>query len=475
MTPQKIIIYTRTVQVHFHIELARRLSGEFPAAKVLFVSFFSHAVEIAQAAGFEAVHFPKAMQGVGASPISEKRIAEIDIFCRKQYTGLNRMLQMERFLPAGREAVQDFMLRHLTVLDELVEANTLSISSMYDHFFYVAAGMLAFEKGGAHFAFVGCGVPAGRVVGLRTPWETWVNQASTENAAGMLTQTANEVKLPPEERIEYMKKAPTRGEMVGLKYRVMIARKLAAFRKMDNDSGSYFVDGKRHWLWNALHWRFDAWLSRQASDPWDIHMSNELGKITTPTVYLALHMEPEATILMYSPKWRDQLEICRLVAEALPTGFLLLVKEHPRMLGKRAKGYYDAIKRFPNVRLVSTKVSSPDLIDKSVAVVSLAGNVTLEARLRGKPAYCFGRPPFSRMATACGEVALQELTSLDQCTPLEVSSEDSGWERWVHGTFYGQGGRSLFKDDIGQMAWDDSPGNVEAHSNFILGSLRASK
>lgn len=471
MTPQKIIFYTRTVQVHFHLELARHLLREFPSAKVLFVSFFSHAVSIIEEAGFNAVYFPRALQEVGQSLISERRIQEIDTFCRQQYTGLNRMLQMERFLPEGRDAVQEFMLRHLTVLDEIVEANTLSISSMYDHFVYVAAGMLAFEKNGAHFAFVGCGVPAGRVVGLKTPWETWLNHASAENACEMHIQTANEVRLPPEERIEYMKKAPARGEMLGFKRRVRIARKLATFRRIDNAASSYFANDARHWLWNALHWRFHAWLSRQGSDPWDIRYSKELSEISTPTVYLALHMEPEATILMYSPKWRDQLEICRLVAEALPVGYTLLVKEHPRMLGKRAKGYYDTIKRFPNVRLVSTKVSSPELIETSVAVVSLAGNVTLEARLRGKRAYCFGRPPFHRMATACGEAALQEIASLDQCDSKVGSVEDSGWSRWVKGTFYGQGGRSLFKEEIGELAWNDSIKNVEAHANFILGSL----
>lgn len=471
MIPKKIIFYTRAVQVHFHIELARRYQAEFPNAKVLFISFFSHAVEIAREAGFEAVHSPKAMQTAGERPISDARMDEIDAFCIKEYEGLNTMLQMERFLPEGREAAKDFMIRHLTVLDELIEENTLSISSMYDHFFYVVAGMLAFEKNGAHFAFVGCGVPSGRVIGLKTPRKVWKNTLSEEDPALLLEKTKSEVELPPEERIIYMKAAPVKTKVSFFK-RIRLAKQIASYNKRDYQEGSYFIDMQRSWMHNALYWRYQRLVAPKSALAWDIRTTSELTKVSGPCVLLALHMEPEATILMYSPRWRDQLEICRLVAEALPVEFTLLVKEHPRMVNKRASGYYDAIKRFTNVRLVSAAVSSNDLVEKSVAVVSLAGTVTLEARLRGKLAFCFGRPPYHRIATACGEQLLDHLNSLTSNPPLDLmAANDGNWADWIQGTFVGHGGKSKYSEELGYMVWGDDEQHVDAHFRFIQGAL----
>lgn len=479
MTPKKIIIYTRAVQVHFHVALARRLAAEFPQAEVLFVSFFSQAVEISRAEGFNAIHFSKELQELSCKRITEERVAEIDAFCRSEYVGLNAMLQMERFLPKNREDAEDFMMRHLTLLDEIIETDTLSISSMYDHFIYVAAGVMAFEKGGAHFAFVGCGVPSGRIIGLKTPWETWVNQASDEDASSLLERSKMEVIRPPEDRIEYMSKTPTRAETLGYRQRLKIARRLADFNRRDIDSGSYFSGDSPNWLFNAIRWRCKVWRTRLREDPWDIDTAGALSKIVSPCVFLALHMEPEATIFMYSPRFRDQLEICRLVSESLPAGFILLVKENPRMVGKREFGYYEAIKKFPNVRLVSTRVPSPLLLEKSEAVVSIAGTVTIEACLRGKKAYCFGKPPFHRMANALGMEVVEALTRFDpeqREDPMSstFTKEEDPWARWIQGTFIGKGGKSVYTKEIGQLTWDPSSENVEAHFSFITGALGVS-
>jgi hypothetical protein len=473
MIPKKIIFYTRAVQVHFHMALARVLQKEFPDAKVLFVSFFSHAIELAEQAGFATLYFPDSLTESRSNLIADARVAEIDDFCNREYVGLNAMLHMERFLPAGREARQAFLMQHLTVLDSIIEPQTLSISSMYDHFIYVAAGLLALQKQGGHFAFVGCGVPSGRVIGFRTPAETWQNLASTETPGELFRHAVKEIKLPSEERICYMK--PLERKRVSFGKRVQKAKQIAAYNHRDYEAGSYFVDKQRNWLFNAIEWRYKAMSRPKLDSVWDIVSDVQIESLEGPCVFLALHMEPEATIYMYSPRWRNQLEVCRLVAEALPIGFTLLVKENPKMVGKRPAGYYDQIRQFPNVRLVSIAVSSSKLIERSEAVVSLAGTVTVEARLRGKLAFCFGKPPFYRFASHYGAQLLDDLNALIPEVGANAGDELAGdspdWQHWIQGTFVGKGGKTTFNEEMGVLCWGTEDENVHAHCNFIIGAL----
>jgi hypothetical protein len=471
MTPRQIIFYTRPVEAHLHVQLARKLVEHYGDIPIIFASFFSQAIEFIEAQGYPTIYIPEALRESRTRLISESRVEEVDAFCRNTFMGLNTMLQMERFLPQDRDKAHAFMLEHLTVLDELVKPGTLSISSMYDHFVYLAAGMLAFEKGGAHFAFVGCGVPGGRVNALRKPDELWLNRNSREDAGELYDRAIKELDMPPEERICYMK--PLKKER-NLKFieRIKIARRRAAHGRRDHRMGSYFAGLQMNWWQNACRWRVKAMLERMRNeDPWDFHVNEDLDLVSGPCVFLALHMEPEATILMYSPRQRDQIEACRLVAEALPCGVTLLVKENPKMLNKRPRGYYDQIKRFPNVKLCSTSVSSVALIKKSEAVVSLGGTVTIEARLRGKAAYCFGHPPFCKMATACGHSILDELAKFnfkqEATNEHLLNSNDPVWRDWVRGNFFGLNGKVRFSLDFGQEVFDDSDANAQKFVNYI--------
>lgn len=473
MTPRKIIFYTRPGEVHFHMALAERLLEEFGSVPVLFASFFGKAIEIAQNEGWKTLFFPQAMRKNEFPEISDQRLREIDDFCRGRYTGLNSMVNMERFLPANRSAARSFMLDHLSVLDRIVEPGTLSVSSMYDHFVYLAAGMLALEKGGGHFAFVGCGVPGGRVIGLKTPFETWQNFQSTENPALLLEEARREISLPPEERIEYMRNPPAKAKpSFAERIRLACFRKKLASR--DYSEGSYFPTAMRHWPLVSIKRRISIWRGRIPDTIWDVDSPDALAQVKGPCVYLSLHLEPEATIFMYSPRWRDQLEVCRLVSEALPVGYTLLVKENPKMVGRRPIEAYEALKRYANVRLVSTRVLSTDLIQRSLAVVSLAGSVTLEARLLGKPAFCFGQPPFYRMANGLGGDFLDQLAGLgnDSGSPAEsVAAFEEGWVHWIRSTFRGRAWRVEFHPDVGHMVNDASSENVNAFASFICGSL----
>lgn len=107
-------------------------------------------------------------------------------------------------------------------------------------------------------------------------------------------------------------------------------------------------------------------------------------------IFYALHVQPEAAIDLFAPVFRDQIALIRLIADNLPYGHKLYVKEHPDMLSTRALGYYKEIRRIKNVRLLAPGIESQILIEKSQGVCTITGTVGWEAMIYGKPVIVFG-------------------------------------------------------------------------------------
>lgn len=466
--PRKIVMFTRPWEVHFHCRLADRLSQQTGCQRILFVSFFRAAIAIAKGHGFDCVYMPDLLRA-GPQSLSAHRLKAFDEYCGEHFAGLNVMLGTERFLPSRAAERESFLMDHIAVLEQLIEPCSLTVSSMYDHFFYLAAGLLSFEKGGRHYAFVACGLPANRVIGLKTPWEPWVNPLARNNSEGMLERVQVEVQLPPEQRISYMRTPQiVRSKRFADKLRAVLRRRRDA--RADLHSGSYFRDSMRSWPMNDVSDFIHKHLSGRRFSNWDIVDEVGLCEIGAPFLFMALHLEPEATVLMYSPLLRDQLEAIRLVAEALPMGYLLLVKDNPKMVGSRSNTFYKELKRFHNVRLIAPFLSTSPIIPRCQAVVSLGGTVTLEAAVQGKAAYCFGTPPFWRFATGSGLDLLGELASerfvghsVDKSAFMQV------WSDWLSSTFDANPIPSIFAVELGHPVVDYSADNVECFVEFIAG------
>jgi len=436
---KQIVFYTRPWEVDFHIEFAKQLGQRYPEASVQFVSFFTAACRTARHAGFETLYFPDELSKVTGDEISDERFSQID---RDLYEGVganfNLMLQSERFLPEDAHEAEVFGKKHLAVLDRLITEGTLSVSSMYDHFVYWLAGGLANTRKGWHFAFVGCGVPAGRTLALRTPWDPWKSGAVSEDIAeSMLQECRESLNLPVEERISYMKNYPRR--------RKSFTERLAIQKDVQFDlkHGNYFAKiaiKPSRWLMEKVlpQWALSK-LFLHPEPHYDFNDGMEIDAYKFPFVYLPLHMEPEAVILMYSPWLRDQLEVVRLAAQALPVGWKLLVKENPKMRGRRSSAFNNTLKAIPNVRLVSPSLPSMNLIRKAKSILVLAGTSGIEARLINKSAYYLGVPPFRHLLTD-GDVAGTSFSIKKLHFSLDSQDEEldlDSWKGWLAGTVEG--------------------------------------
>lgn len=114
-------------------------------------------------------------------------------------------------------------------------------------------------------------------------------------------------------------------------------------------------------------------------------------------VVCMLHFQPERSTVPDGGRLSSQLHMIQSVAAALPAGWKLYVKEHPRqfrqtVLWKKARSmeFYKRLAAVPNVRLMSIEESSAALIAGSRAVTTITGTAGWEAVQHGTPAIVFG-------------------------------------------------------------------------------------
>ena len=107
-------------------------------------------------------------------------------------------------------------------------------------------------------------------------------------------------------------------------------------------------------------------------------------------IYYPLHFQPECTSLPMGGAYYDQLHVLRLISKHLPDDVTLYVKPHPNRNLLTGIPFYEEIRSLRNVKLLSSKANTYELIDNAMAVVSLTGTAILESLVRGTPAMMFG-------------------------------------------------------------------------------------
>lgn len=130
----------------------------------------------------------------------------------------------------------------------------------------------------------------------------------------------------------------------------------------------------------------------------DIDFANE------KYVYFPLHFQPEASTAPMGGIWENQFFLAKFIAESLPEGYKLLVKEHPSQFRfklnsakpiiknqmSRSINFYESIIQLPKTLLVARSVDNTDLIDGAELICTITGTAGLEGFARGKKIAVFG-------------------------------------------------------------------------------------
>ncbi|MDP3962364.1 MAG: hypothetical protein Q8Q03_00645, partial [bacterium] len=92
---------------------------------------------------------------------------------------------------------------------------------------------------------------------------------------------------------------------------------------------------------------------------------------------------------------RHESSLIKEIADSLPVGYMLYVKEHPTNPGDFTLGELRQLKKIANIRILHPSHSSQQLIEKSKAVCVLQGTTGWEAFLSKKPVITLSKPFFA--------------------------------------------------------------------------------
>jgi hypothetical protein len=150
-----------------------------------------------------------------------------------------------------------------------------------------------------------------------------------------------------------------------------------------------------------------------------------------PYVYFPLHVTDDYKIERVIPQWTDQAAVVDALADALPAGHDLVIKEHPMSIGCNPLPLLRRLKSRPNVRLVAPQTSSHDLIRGASAVAVISSTVGLEALLYERPVLTMGRPFYSGYGITIDADSLEEArSSLPEL--LRFRPDPTRIDRFVH-------------------------------------------
>jgi hypothetical protein len=245
-------------------------------------------------------------------------------------------------------------IRHIS----LRSSKALPGIAMCDHDFDLPSGMLA-----TYSEFVKKGIPDK----YRSLAESHINQLRSKV-------------LPP----AYMAAHKKKYKLLSFQRLVTAISLARRSRHQDNISRSRHLIRTRllwniHRIFNIIHTRcnYSKWFCRKLS-------KNE------KYFLYPLHYEPEASVLVQSFPFSNQMCVIEMIAKALPIGVTLVVKEHPGQQGSRKSAFYRELQYLPNVKLVLPEMDVTSLIKNSIGVVTLCSRIGWEALVIGKPVIALG-------------------------------------------------------------------------------------
>lgn len=116
-----------------------------------------------------------------------------------------------------------------------------------------------------------------------------------------------------------------------------------------------------------------------------------------PFIFFAMHYQPERTTCPDGGRFNNQFLAASMIANALPNGWKLYVKEHPGQYTFHNNGdqsrdpeIYRDLAALPNTTLVSMDQPTDAIVRRATAVATITGFIGWEALAREIPVMVFG-------------------------------------------------------------------------------------
>jgi len=189
-----------------------------------------------------------------------------------------------------------------------------------------------------------------------------------------------------------------------------------------------------------------------------------------------LHCSNDAQILMRARHYKHQEFIIETIANSLPVGYTLYLKEHPLDPGDIKTNVLRKMNKMPNVKIINPAVSARRLIKMAEGVITINGTAGWEALINKTPLISFGRahyemPGLSRKVRDIYEVpiAIKEF--------IKTVPDEEKLMIYINALYEGSHEGNVFLSNLFFREEDDTPlvvndTNLSNITNGIIKQLR---
>lgn len=114
--------------------------------------------------------------------------------------------------------------------------------------------------------------------------------------------------------------------------------------------------------------------------------------LSRPYFVYPLQFHPESSTSVDGPAFTHELSNILGIAQNLPFGYSLYVKDHRHAAGRQPLSFYEKVAHLPNAVLVHPDYHTKTLLRHARAVVCVTSTMGYEALVLGKPVFLLGHP-----------------------------------------------------------------------------------
>jgi hypothetical protein len=119
----------------------------------------------------------------------------------------------------------------------------------------------------------------------------------------------------------------------------------------------------------------------------DIESGNEL---PNKFIFYPLQYSPEASINTPAPYFVDQFRVIDALRFAMPSDYVLVVKEHPACLEMRPIPFMRRVQQSAGVRIAKVSIPATEIIKRAALTVTVTGTAAFEGFLMGRSTLALG-------------------------------------------------------------------------------------
>jgi hypothetical protein len=382
------IFLVRPWNVDFFISLSETLKNQDPDLQFIFFTMHLDAYDELLNRQLNVIYLPFEFEKYG-NEVALYNQLDKELHNKYSY-GINYIYETERFIPEEYDI--KLITGHLVGLYKIIPAFSTLISLSMDHFTYILAGHVNEIKGGKNYYVQPVGFPVNANVIHSTPWK--INCFRTNPLdKSVLDDFIVSLSKPPWETILYMKLEPQIRRESNVIDKIIARYKLFKRWQLNKRIISKYQYLEPIQPFPSLFYPKPSIWNEQS---YTISSLTELSK-KARLFFFPLQFEPEMSILAYSPFYKDQIEIIRLLSMSVFADDYIVLKENPAMLGKRPNGYFETIRKFPNVIWTDFESNSREIIKISYKVICITGTASIEAACLGVSSIIFGYPSFRKL------------------------------------------------------------------------------